>query len=170
MARAAAFSLLELVLVIVILGVVAGIAIPRLSLAGKNAAAAALAGDLATLQSAIDQYEAEHLGNLPDPGDITDQLVFYSDEAGQVAPNPGPLHIFGPYLRKVPVLPLGPNAGAKRIDTKAADDVGWIYVPDSGRIYPNLFDDGGQLAPDMLPLLGLTGPPLTQFKKTGILP
>ncbi len=169
MARAAAFSLLELVLVIVILGVIAAIAVPRLSRAGSGAAESALAASLDILQSAVDRYEAEHLGQLPDPNRVMDQLLLYSNEAGDVVKQPGPQHVFGPYLRKLPVLPLGPNAGASVLSDTAGPDVGWIYQPQSGRVYPNLFD-AGVVSPDLVPLLGLTGPPLEQFKQTGVLP
>ena len=54
--RRYAFSLVELVVVVVILGIVSAIAIPRLSRGSEGASEAALIGDLAVMRRAIDMY------------------------------------------------------------------------------------------------------------------
>ena len=60
-----AFSLIELVIVVVILGIIRAIAIPRMSRGAVGAADSGAISDLAVLRSAIDLYQAEHDGTYP---------------------------------------------------------------------------------------------------------
>jgi prepilin-type N-terminal cleavage/methylation domain-containing protein len=136
-----AFSLIEVVLVIVILGVIAAIAIPRLSRGSQGSADAACARDVQVLQKAIDLYAAEHNGAFPNAAMIADQLTLYSDHAGSTSQAKSPAYPFGPYLRKVPAVPTGPNKGATNISTAPGVGVGWIYDPTEGTITVN---DAGQ--------------------------
>src|SRR5574344_1939679 len=59
------FTLIELVVVIAILGILAGIAIPRFMDATATARGAKIVADLRTIDSAIMMYNAK-TGNLPD--------------------------------------------------------------------------------------------------------
>ena len=137
--RNRAFSLLELVIVVVIIGIIAAIAVPRLSRGSEGAADAALMGDLAVLRNAIDLYATEHPGKFPTKADIGDQLTLYTDEAGDAAAKDA-THIYGPYVRKVPPLPVG----ARRRQTGVADidgaTIGWIYDEATGDIKANCPD------------------------------
>ncbi|MFQ5413802.1 MAG: prepilin-type N-terminal cleavage/methylation domain-containing protein [Phycisphaerae bacterium] len=109
-----AFSLVELVIVIVIIGVIAAIAVPRISRGAKGAGAAAVRGNLATLRNAIEVYAAEHGGEFPAFKDNLEatfvaQMTGKTDLAG--TPGSGAGFIYGPYVRDIPILPVGPNAG-----------------------------------------------------------
>lgn len=146
------FSLVELVIVIVIIGVIAAIAVPRLSRGAKGARDSALRGDLAILRNAIDLYSVEHRGNFPAVGTFVDQLTTYSDEDGATVAAKDVDHIFGPYLKAVPGLPIEGTAttgGAVGDTGVGAGDllgVGWIYDDTSGTIIANTgsaADDSG---------------------------
>ncbi len=139
--RRGGFSLLELVVVITILGILAAIAIPRLSRGAAGAADSALASDLAVMRNAIDMYSTEHGGDFPDADDIEDQLTKYTDASGDVSEDRDSTHIYGPYLRKVPPLPVGAKKGNKVISTANGDEVGWIYDEDDGEITANCTND-----------------------------
>jgi general secretion pathway protein G len=169
MARAAAFSLLELVMVIVILGVVAALAVPRLSLAGRNASIAAMTADRAVLQSAIDRFHAEHNGMFPSETAIADQLLAFTDLDGNVSSSRDHAHRFGPYVRRIPALAHGPNARARTIAAEPGPGVGWIYDPVGGLIYPNLFENG-KIDPSLEPLMGLSPSQRQRFEQEGTLP
>ena len=65
--RRHAFSLVEMVMVIAIIGMISSMAIPRISQGATGATDAALAGDLAIIRRAINFYAAEHNGNFPGP-------------------------------------------------------------------------------------------------------
>src|SRR5947207_15881294 len=106
--RSTGFSLIELVIVVVIIGIIAAIAIPRLSRGSAGAADSAVSGNLAVLRSAIDLYATEHGGGYPSVGTFDSQLTQYTDSSGSFAASKTGNFIYGPYLRKIPPLPVGP--------------------------------------------------------------
>jgi type II secretory pathway pseudopilin PulG len=124
-------------MVIVILGVIAAIAIPRLSRGSQGSSDTACVRDVQVIQKAIDLYAAEHNGAFPNPAMIADQLTLYTDHTGATSKAKTPAHPFGPYLRTVPPLPTGPNKGASNISAAPGVGVGWIYDPAEGTITPN---------------------------------
>ena len=135
------FSLLELVIVVVIIGIIAAIAVPRMSRGSAGAADAALSGNLAILRNAIDLYAAEHGGTLPAKATVADQLTLYSDSAGTTASALGGAFIYGPYIRKIPPLPVSSaRKGDTGISDAAAAGVGWIYDETTGNIQSNTTD------------------------------
>ncbi len=149
-----AFSLIELIIVVVIIGIIAAIAIPRMSRGAAGAADAALSGDLAVMRSGIDLFAAEHLGSFPVVANIVLQLTGYSDAAGGAQATKDATHIYGPYLRAVPPLPVqgagvgSGNKGDTTIAASAAAGVGWIYTDATGVIIANTgtaADDAGTL-------------------------
>ena len=52
----------------------------------------------------------------------------------QRLPDPHALFNYGPYVRKIPPVPLGPARGSTKIATAPAADVGWIYDETTGSI------------------------------------
>ena len=132
--------MIELVVVVVIIGIIAAIAIPRLSRGTAGAADAALSGNLAALRNAIDLYAAEHGGAFPTVAGIASQLTQYTDSSGNVQATKDAAHIFGPYLRKIPPLPVGAKKGKTSISDVDGADIGWIYAVTSGTIKANTTD------------------------------
>lgn len=131
------FSLLELVIVVVIIGIIGAIAIPRMSRGSAGAADAALTGNLAIMRSAIDLFAAEHDGAFPSAANAEAELTTYTDAAEDAQPTRDATHIFGPYLRKVPPLPVGDNKGNTGIAAVDGVGVGWIYNETTGDITAN---------------------------------
>jgi len=138
--RQNAFSLLELVIVVAIIAILAAIAIPRMSRGSKGAGDAALIANLAVLRNAIDIFAAEHSGTFPSTADIVNQLTQYTNQAGTPQAAKDPNHIYGPYVRKIPPLPVGANKGNTGIALVEGAGVGWIYDPDTGAIQANCLD------------------------------
>lgn len=138
-----AFSLVELVIVIVIIGVIAAIAVPRISRGAKGAADAAMLANLAVLRSGLDLYAAEHAGDYPTVAKFSEQMTTYTNEGGADVATKDATHIFGPYLKAVPGLPLvgtGTTGGKKGDSGVAAADaagIGWLYTATSGVIVAN---------------------------------
>jgi len=132
-----AFSLLELVIVIAIMAVLAAIAIPRMSRGTSGADEAALEGDLAVLRNAIEVFAAEHGNTYPLVSNIVKQLTQYTDAFGHVQAAMDKTHVYGPYVAKIPPLPVGPRKGCTGIAAEDAKDVGWIYDENTGHIRAN---------------------------------
>ncbi|MEM7624887.1 MAG: prepilin-type N-terminal cleavage/methylation domain-containing protein [Planctomycetota bacterium] len=82
--RLKAFSLVELIIVVVVIGLIAAIAVPRFSKASEEASTAAMKANIDEIQKAVDLYQAEH-GDYP----LTiDPAWFISQEV--------PPHVFSP--------------------------------------------------------------------------
>ncbi|MCK4628632.1 MAG: type II secretion system protein [Sedimentisphaerales bacterium] len=159
-----AFSLVELVIVIIILGVIAAIAIPRISSGSKNAGDAALRANLATLRNAIDWYYGEHsmvfpgakadgLANAAESYEaLVNQLTMYSKADGSCSADKNSAFPFGPYLRNgFPKLTVGVNAGKNTVNivnqvtpltSTSADGNGWVYSVATGQIIANADQTG----------------------------
>jgi prepilin-type N-terminal cleavage/methylation domain-containing protein len=134
------FSLLEVVIVVAIIAILAAIGIPRMSRGAKGASDSALTGDLATLRNAIDLYAAEHGGVFPTAASINTQLMQYTDINGGVNAAKDTTHIYGPYMRSIPPLPVGGKKGCSTIADANAAGVGWIYTATDGNIKANTAD------------------------------
>ena len=135
-----AFSLVELVIVLVIVGVIAAIAVPRLTRGAANSSRIALAADLATLRKAIELYRAEHEGSFPTLDDFVAQMTHFSNVAGAsfaTSADVGNRIVYGPYLKSIPPLPVGVRRGETGVAAADAADVGWIYTEATGRIRAN---------------------------------
>ena len=142
------FSLLEVVIVVAILAILAAIGIPRMSRGSRGAGDSALRSNLSLLRNAIDLFTAEHNGLFPSVTTFTGQLTSFTDEFGATSVTKTVTHVFGPYMRRVPVLTVAAKKGKNgvSVDGAGAND-GWVYDPNSGAITPNTtateLDDAG---------------------------
>lgn len=135
-----AFSLLELVIVVAIIAIIAAIGIPRMSRGTRGAGDSALSGNLAVLRNAIDLYKVEH-GSYPSADTFADQVTKYTDGTGTTSSDTQTTTCyFGPYVRKIPSLPVGAKKGNTGIADKDGDGVGWLYNATTGEIKANCID------------------------------
>jgi prepilin-type N-terminal cleavage/methylation domain-containing protein len=156
------FSLIELVIVVVILGIITAIAIPRLSSGTRNAGEAALKADLQTIRNSVDWYYTEHHNTFPGvkaaggsfgaantEDSFVNQLIYYSNEKGEVSETKNDNYPLGPYLRGgVPGLPVGTNSGDTSISVvneagavQADDSTGWVYSTITGQFIANCTEE-----------------------------
>jgi hypothetical protein len=97
---------------------------------------------LTALRNGTEMYATDHEGNWPDPERIEGQLTQYTDEDGNVSPTRDEGHYYGPYLRKVPAVTVGPNNGISKIGdsryvSQGDPGYGWIYDAVTGEIRGN---------------------------------
>ena len=111
------FSLIELVIVVVIIAIIAAIAIPKLSRGAAGANDSATMQDLSQLRSACDLFASEHSGTYPSttPATFILQLTTYTDINGSASATKDTTHIYGPYVKAIPTLPVGTNKGLNTV-------------------------------------------------------
>lgn len=151
-ARQAAFTLVELLLVVVILGILAAVAIPQFADSSQEARASSLQSNLAVMRSAVEYYRSNHggkypgypsAGGSPTAAITADQLTMASQANGATAAPGTAGYGFGPYIRER--LPENPINGLNTVTIvadgaafPAADDsTGWIYQPQIGKVRAN---------------------------------
>ncbi len=144
MNKARAFTLIEILVVVVLLGILAAIVIPTVANSTTSAKDSALATNLKLLRRFILIYTSQHLEVGPGypNGDTTqapteqafiDQATMASNADGQTAPAGTVGFSRGPYLLKMPVNPFnGINtvemlADGQAFPANADDSHGWIY-------------------------------------------
>ena len=124
------FTLIELVVVILILGILAGIATPKLLNTSCSATDNGLKQTLSIVRDAIELYATGHGGVLP--GADTNPLTFKTD--------------LDPYMRgKFPKCPVGPAPNRKvrmvnsggLISGEASPGRGWRYNNETGQFIVN---------------------------------
>ncbi len=117
------FTLVEILIVVAILGILAGMVLPQYWKHSASARASALLTDLQTIRRALQGFEVEHRGRHPSLAQMWDSLT------GQTGPlgNPGPE--FGPYLITAPVNPF--TQGSACAADNSAD---WEYDSNKGTI------------------------------------
>ena len=111
--RKGGFTLVEILIVVIILGILAAIVIPQFTSASQDARKNSLTSQLQTLRSQLELYKLQHLDQLPTTlvGSTPDwtQLVNKTDNTG--ATGTSTAYPFGPYLQSAPTNPLnGANA------------------------------------------------------------
>jgi prepilin-type N-terminal cleavage/methylation domain-containing protein len=135
--RNRAFSLIELVIVVVIIGIIAAIAIPRMSSATQSAGDSTLTGNLAVLRKAIDLYAAEHNNTFPTAANLASALTGKTDVDGTINAS----GLYGPYMRAIPALNVGTTAQRNNSivgGTTPTAAGGWLYDNSAGTIKANL--------------------------------
>jgi general secretion pathway protein G len=113
------FTLVEILIVVVILGILAAIVIPQFTDASEQAKESSLVSDLQTMRSQIELYKIQHNSALPGEGgaSIEQAITGLTDVGGDVAAAPG-TGVYGPYLQK---LPKNPFTDGRGINGDAAD-------------------------------------------------
>lgn len=149
-----AFTLVEILIVVVILGILATIAIPRFSSASQQTRENTLKDELRYLRTQIAVYRAQHRDASPGysagaaSGAATEanfvaQLTMYTDEAGTTNASGSATYKYGPYLSRAPTNPINNLSTIMIVADGAAvpapdGSTGFIYQPQTQVIIPNL--------------------------------
>lgn len=136
------FTLVEILIVIVILGILAAIVVPQFANARREAAQGTTVYELEKLRRAVDVYMARHDNRTPE---VTEGDGTWGDL----------ISTGGEYLKSAPLNPYVGEVNARRIviretpDDAYHMDYGWIYDDASGRIWAASFDENDQpIAPE----------------------
>jgi general secretion pathway protein G len=97
------FTLVEILIVVVILGILAAIVIPQFTEASTEAKLSSLCTDLQTQRSQIELYKIQHNDVPPLFASYVAQMTTYSDIDGNTNAAKTVVFCYGPYMQKVPV-------------------------------------------------------------------
>jgi len=135
--RERGFTLVEILIVVVILGILAAIVIPQFTNASEAARGSSLVTQLQSIASQLELYQLQHNGDYPTLAEMAlfNNLVnptLVDGNAGVL----GAAGSFGPYMQKPPVNPFTPGTvGNVVVATGApAATAGWCYDAATGRI------------------------------------
>ncbi|MCK6454918.1 MAG: prepilin-type N-terminal cleavage/methylation domain-containing protein [Phycisphaerae bacterium] len=135
MFKRSAFTLVELLIVVIILGILAAIVVPQFSDATSDTQVSSLRTNLATIRGQLELYRLQHNNTYPAVNTFSDQMTKKTDVDGTVNQANGK---YGPYLQTVPVNPF--NNSSVVTNNAAETTKGWYFDATSGVFKAN---DGG---------------------------
>ena len=145
MKRHSGFTLVEILIVVIILGILAAIVIPQFTSASQDARNSALSSDLQTLRSQLELYRIQHLDKYPnqiaavgtDATKFVEQLTSKTDNAGGSI-GTGTL---GAYVQTFPTNPFVAANGNKIVVGDGSGfptgATGWYFNTTTGKVSPN---------------------------------
>jgi len=133
------FTLVEILIVVVILGILAAIVIPQFTNASETARASSLSAQLQTIRSQLELYQVQHIGNYPaanvdnGSGAAWSALTTETEISGVAGDNPDVLNNnLGPYLQQPPLNAF--EATSTVSAGPSAQGLGWVYDATDGSI------------------------------------
>jgi general secretion pathway protein G len=129
------FTLVEILIVVVILGILAAIVIPQFTEASTEAKTSSLCTDLQTMRSQIELYKIQHNDALPGANagtTFTEAMTGTTDIAGAIGGT------YGPYVQKIPTNQFTDNAAiAEGVVDPAPVTVGggWYFNTGTGAFH-----------------------------------
>ena len=124
------FTLVEILIVVIILGILAAIVIPQFTNASNNARSSSVQSTLQTIRSQIELFKLQHSDTPPTATAITNWQLFLTTSTTTETNVTNPAGaLFGPYMQTAPVNPMN-NQSA--VGTAVATTVGWVYTNTAG--------------------------------------
>ena len=158
------FTLVEILIVVVILGILAMVTVPRFMQASSDARESSLRSDLQTIRSQLEVYKAQHGERYPqtivgsNSAMVIAQLTSATDASGATQPQTGARHLtpvgdgvpapinaytLGPYLKQFPANPFVNGSVASTIEFGTRDPApgdgttGWYLNTKTGKFSCN---------------------------------
>lgn len=157
--RRRGFTLVEILIVVVIVGILAAIVVPQFSNAAHQARETTLRDDLRFLRVQVGVFAAQHADTPPGyPGgdqtasptqaEFINQMTMYTSIACVTNATGSAVYKYGPYLTRMPTNPLNGLSSILVVDNgtpmPAPDEsTGWIYKPETKEVIANLTGTDG---------------------------
>jgi general secretion pathway protein G len=151
------FTLVEILIVVIILGILAAIALPAFSNSTKEARENMLRENLRVIRTQLGSYRAQHRDISPgypagNPSGAPSEAIFVeqmSHSSNDLGDTGAAVTLYGPYLREMPKNPItGDNsikilADGEEFPAAADNSSGWLYRPYDNAWRANCIDDQG---------------------------
>ena len=128
--RQSGFTLVEILIVVVILGILAAIVIPQFTNASESAKSSSLTSQLQTIRSQLELYQVQHNGSYPTLAQLQASwgvMTSKTDVDGTI----NTAGAYGPYLQQPPKNPI---ENSSTVAAAGAAGVGWVYDAATGGI------------------------------------
>ena len=132
-----AFTLVELLIVVIILGILAAIVVPQFSQASSDAQLNSLTSNLQVMRGQLEMYKIQHNGSYPLLANFTTQMTQKTNADGSTTGTP----TLGPYIQRVPNNPF---TNANTVAKGALGSSSWYYDETTGEFKAN--DSAGHSA------------------------
>jgi general secretion pathway protein G len=150
-----AFTLIEILIVVVILGILATIVVPQFSSATQSTRENMLKDDLRYIRTQLSVFSAQHSDvspgypngdrtAAPSEAEFVAQMTSFTSETCVTSPTRSGACKYGPYLVAIPRNPLNDStsvlviANGNPMRAPANDGYGWIYRPQTQEFIANL--------------------------------
>ncbi len=136
------FTLVEILIVVIILGILAAIVIPQFTEASQDARGSALTSDLQTFRSQLELYKVQHGDQYPngystDAAGFVAQLTSKTNSDGTTTGTPN----LGPYFLKLPANQFTPGQlntlGIGGAAPAGDNSTGWWFNTATNTLSPN---------------------------------
>jgi general secretion pathway protein G len=128
------FTLVEVLIVVIILGILAAIVVPQFSTASSDAKLSALKTNLQTIRGQIQLYKVQHADAWPTAASFTNQMTLSSKEDGTTAAVGTSGYTLGPYLQSIPT---NPYSNTSTVGATAVGTTAWYYDETTGTFRAN---------------------------------
>jgi len=128
------FTLIEILVVVVILGILAAIVIPQFTSAAAESRDNSIKMSVHRISQQIEIYKQEHDGELPSLANFAEQLTMATNSSGQAAAVGTSGYDLGPYIREVPI---NPKTGTNTVDDGEIGSSAWYYNETTGEFRAN---------------------------------
>lgn len=132
-----AFTLVEVLIVVVIMAILAAVVVPKFFDSVEDADVAVALNNLQNMRLIIERYRGSHHGSLPSAS--LAELINRTNAKGEMGATVQ--YPYGPYLTDIPTNPFNGLfsvrviADAKPTLSEATGAYGWLYHPATGRIF-----------------------------------
>ena len=129
------FTLIEILIVVIILGILAAIVIPQFTSASTEARESNLRSQLQTLRGQVALYKLQHKDLAPSAGaTFWNQMTQYTDIDGGTSATKTATHVYGPYYETPAKNPLSDSSTVVAGDgSTATANAGW-YLTTNGQL------------------------------------
>lgn len=121
-----AFTLVEILIVVIILGILAAMIIPQFANASSDARTTNLKTTLNNVRNQIEVFKAQHNEQAPALSGMWTLMVGLSDTTEANSNAPSGTH-WGPYLQAPPINPMNMKTGVSSANVDS--NAGWFYQP-----------------------------------------